>query len=231
MSKKYYWLKLQKNFFSTRAMKKLRKIAGGEVYTIIYLKLQLLSLNDEGALFSEYIEEDLIDELALEIDEKEDNVRFTLMYLERCGLAEITTEQIILPEVKANIGSESDSARRMRLKRSRDQKPSLCDNAVTASDTEKEKEIEKESINEHFEEVWKLYPKKKGKGQISKTKKNAMLKYSVDEWKDIIARYIADNLDPTYQQHGSTFFNGGYLDYTSENYSRDVKKISEVKAW
>lgn len=44
MAKKYIWLKLQKDFFKRKEIKKLRKLAGGAVYTIIYLEMQLLSL-------------------------------------------------------------------------------------------------------------------------------------------------------------------------------------------
>ena len=36
--KKYYWLKLKEDFFRDKKIKKLRKIAGGDTYTIIYLK-------------------------------------------------------------------------------------------------------------------------------------------------------------------------------------------------
>lgn len=38
MAKRYYWLKLPDGFFRQKAIKKLRKIAGGDTYTIIYLK-------------------------------------------------------------------------------------------------------------------------------------------------------------------------------------------------
>ena len=44
--KKYYWLKLKDDFFRDKKMKKLRNIAGGDTYTIIYLKMQLLSLKN-----------------------------------------------------------------------------------------------------------------------------------------------------------------------------------------
>jgi predicted phage replisome organizer len=54
--KKYYWLKLKEDFFRQPRMKKLRKVAGGDTYTVIYLKMQLLSLANEGMLFFEGIE-------------------------------------------------------------------------------------------------------------------------------------------------------------------------------
>ena len=45
-NKRYYWLKLKDDFFRQPKIKKLRQIAGGDTYTVIYLKLQLLSLQE-----------------------------------------------------------------------------------------------------------------------------------------------------------------------------------------
>ena len=42
-NKRYYWLKLDRGFFDQKEIKLLRKIAGGDTYTIIYLKLLLAS--------------------------------------------------------------------------------------------------------------------------------------------------------------------------------------------
>ena len=50
MAKRYYWLKLKADWFSDKRIKKLRSIAGGDTHTIIYLKMMLLSLKDEGKL-------------------------------------------------------------------------------------------------------------------------------------------------------------------------------------
>jgi predicted phage replisome organizer len=64
-NKKYYWLKLKDNFFLQKEIKKLRRIAGGDTYTIIYLKIQLLSVNKEGLIRYDGIERDLIEQLLL----------------------------------------------------------------------------------------------------------------------------------------------------------------------
>ena len=42
--KRYFWLKLDRHFFNNARIKKLRRLAGGDTYTIIYLKLLLLSI-------------------------------------------------------------------------------------------------------------------------------------------------------------------------------------------
>ena len=131
MAKKYYWLKLKADFFTSRAMKKLRRIAGGDTYTIIYLKLQLLSLKDEGLLFYEGVEPTFYEEMALALDEDAENVRATLIFLENMGLIEKKNDHdYILTEVPYLLGSETDKAELMRKKRQRDKLES--GNNVTA---------------------------------------------------------------------------------------------------
>lgn len=79
--KKYYWLKLRNDWFGDKRIKKLRSIAGGDTYTIIYLKMQLLSLKNEGKLFFEGVEDDFVSELALDLDEEVENVKITVSFL------------------------------------------------------------------------------------------------------------------------------------------------------
>ena len=145
MSKRYYWLRLKDDFFSSKRIKKLRKLAGGDCYTIIYLKLQLLAIHTEGIIKYTGLEEDFADELALDIDEEADNVRVTLSYLLSTGLAE-TSDNVsyFFPYAVENTGSEGASAQRMRDHRAR--KASLCDTDVTSQLQigDGEKEIEKE---------------------------------------------------------------------------------------
>ena len=143
-NKKYYWLKLQHDFFRQPRIKKLRKIAGGDTYTIIYLELQLLSLSNNGVLVFEGIEDDFIEELALTLDEDVDNVRMTVMYLMKHGLIEeVKPDEFALIETMQNIGSETQVATRVRKHRER-QKALQCNTTVTICNTEKEIEKEKE---------------------------------------------------------------------------------------
>lgn len=143
MAKKYYWLKLKADFFTSRAMKKIRRIAGGDTYTIIYLKLQLLSLKDEGLLFYEGVEPTFYEEMALALDEDAENVKVTLIFLENMGLIKQQNEhEYILTEVPYLIGGESESAERVR--RYRERKALQCNTPVTIGNTEIEKEIEKD---------------------------------------------------------------------------------------
>lgn len=78
----------------------------------------------------------------------------------------------------------------------------------------------KKEANELFERIWKLYPKKLGKGQVSDTQKLKLLEIGYDELSRAIQRYCAYNKDKDkqYWQNGSTFFNSGYIDFLDENY-------------
>ncbi|MDW5300728.1 MAG: conserved phage C-terminal domain-containing protein [Sedimentibacter sp.] len=145
-NKKYYWLKLQDDFFKQKEIKKLRKIAGGDTYTIIYLKLQLLSLKTDGILVFEGIESNIVEELALELDEDIENVRVTWLYLEKYAVVEqINDEQFLLPKTIELIGSETSVAARVRKHREC-QKMLQCNTSETNGNTEIEidKEIEKD---------------------------------------------------------------------------------------
>lgn len=148
MAKKYFWLKLKEDFFDKRVIKKLRKIAGGDTYTIIYLKLQLLAMKNDGKLFFEGVEENFAEEMALELDEDAENVKVTLMYLEKNNLIETLSEsEFLLPEVIESTGSESSAAARVRKHRE-NKKALQCNTNVTECNKnvtlEKEKEIDKD---------------------------------------------------------------------------------------
>ncbi len=151
MGKRYYWLKLPDDFFRQKPIKKLRRIAGGDTYTIIYLKMLLVSLKNEGKLFFDGVEENFTEEIALELDEEEENVKVTVQFLMAQGLLQLIDEsEYELTECSRMVGSESASAERMR--RLRDKKTSQCDIGVTQqlhlSDVEKEIEIEKDKDKE-----------------------------------------------------------------------------------
>lgn len=115
LNKRFYWLKLKEDFFKSKEMKKLRKVAGGDTYVIIYLKMQLLSLKNDGKLYFEGVDDDFASELALELDEEIENVRMTLNFLEHCNLLEcISGEEYFLPAIPEVTGSETASTIRSR---------------------------------------------------------------------------------------------------------------------
>ena len=75
-------------------------------------------------------------------------------------------------------------------------------------------------IVDFFESIWKLYPKKEGKGEVSKTQKEKLYKIGLEEMTRAINRYIhaKSDTDKKFWKNGSTFFNSGYVDYLDANY-------------
>lgn len=120
-NKKYFWLKLYNDFFTSKRVKRLRSLAGGDTYTIIYLKMQLKALKDDGYLYFDDVMDDFAEELALDIDENADDVRVTIQYLSRVGLLESSEngKEYFLPYVQKCIGSETASTQRSRISRAR----------------------------------------------------------------------------------------------------------------
>lgn len=127
---------------------------------------------------------------------------------------------------------------------------------VVVSDKEKEKEREKEKdkkrnnkekdsgasakqitnteINAFFDSVWELYPVKKGKGQVSDSKRRALYKIGFEEISRAIDRYLAElQKDSAWRkpQNGSTFFNSGYVDYLDDNFVPDKKPEAQANTY
>lgn len=161
MTKTFYWLKLPVGFFNQREIKGLRKLARGDTYTIIYLKMLLLATPTEGSIYFQGIEDEFASDIALELDEDPENVKATLDYLESKRLIEYVSEvELKVLEVENMTGSETDAARRMRNSRANKKAKENSSGATernnvtptsnevpkgyTEIEIEKEKELERE---------------------------------------------------------------------------------------
>ena len=144
MAKKFYWLKLKRDFFKRHDIRIIEEMPNGKDYVLFYLKLLLESIDHEGSLrFSDTIpyNEQM---LSVITNTNVDIVRSAMKLFIDLRLIEIFDDQTIyMGEVEKMIGSESESAERMRRLR-QNQKPSLCDGNVRKSDIEIEEEKEKE---------------------------------------------------------------------------------------
>ena len=204
--KRYYWLKFKEDFFDSKRIKKLRKMAGGDTYVIIYLKMQLKALKTDGMLEFTGVEQDFADELALDIDESPDDVRVVLTFLLTYGMCECSDNiHYFLPYVIENTGSETAATQRWRDWKKRQDEvkvletntpPTLPQRTANAEkEIEKEIEIEKREkskrkkslphlpvsgvvVEDEFDTFWREYPKKTGKGDARKKFATALTKTS-----------------------------------------------------
>lgn len=211
-NKRYFWIQLKKDFFDSKAMKKLRKVPGGDTYTIIYLKMMLQSLgNDNGKLMFEGYEDDFASEIALDIDEDEDAVAVAINILKKFGLIEMVSDtEMFMTEVPALTGSETDSTIRSRKSRAlqcnTDATPS---HRIGNTDIEKEKDTDTEKELDTDIKTEKKTEKKKRTASPTITEEKASemmeptrisdpVKEKVLEW----LRYKRDEIHDTYKEIG-----------------------------
>lgn len=218
--RKYYWLKLKNDFFKDKRIKKLRKIAGGDTYTIIYLKMQLLSLQDDGALYFDGVEDTFEEEIALQIDEDVEDVKITIGFLLRHNLLEqLDGNEYQLPETKSCIGSETANAEKMRNLRAKkmleDNKSVTMLQNVTKCDVEKEIEkdidikennkkksfFKNEDVNSIFNEFLQLRKKIKAvnSDRAINTLVNKLNKYDDDIKYKMIEQSIVNSWKDVYE--------------------------------
>ena len=117
-NKKYYWLKLKKEFFKQKTIKKMRQLPGGEVYALIFLEMLTIATETEGVIYYENIESTPEEELALTLDEDVNAVKMTVSMLRMMNLLEdCKNGDFFLPDAVKMTGSESESAERVRRMR------------------------------------------------------------------------------------------------------------------
>ena len=142
--KKYYWLKLKRDFFKRHDIRIIEEMPNGKEYLLFYLKLLVESIDHEGELrFSDTVpyNEQM---LSVITNTNIDVVRSAMkMFIELKMIELMDDMTIYMAEVNKLIGSEWSSAERMRNLRKK-QKALLCDTDVRESDTEKEIEIDTE---------------------------------------------------------------------------------------
>jgi len=97
---------------------------------------------------------------------------------------------------------------------------SLSKEGESEGEPEPTKKPTKAEIDAFFEEIWKLYPVKKGKGSVSDSQKKKLYAIGLDEIKRAIERYLKDLEKDSWRQpqHGSTFFNSGHVDFLDKNF-------------
>lgn len=113
-------------------------------------------------------------------------------------------------QVKQQVGQQSnpDTGRKSGRK---------ADGSVrTLNKQVKSKDIQAEEL---FETLWKGYPSKKGKAQVTMKDKLALAAVGREEMERALARYLAGLRRDEWRrpQNGSTFFHSGYIDYLDAN--------------
>ena len=147
--KRYYWLKLKRDFFKRHDIRIIEAMPNGKDYVLFYLKLLLESIDHEGTLrFSETIpyNEEM---LSVITNTNIDIVRSAMKLFSELKMVEILEDSTIyMAEVDRLIGSAADNDNANRQRRFRERKKiealPICYSAVTKDNESKSKEKELE---------------------------------------------------------------------------------------
>ena len=180
-NKRYYWLKLKRDFFRRHDIQIVENMPNGKDYILFYLKLLCESVDHDGNLrFSEQIpyNEQM---LATITNTNVDVVRSAIQVFKELGMIEVLDDgTYFMNEVQKMLGSETkwaEKKRDYRLKRGQCPQPvlSMSDKSKSKSksielekDKDKEKLKQKESSSDpddfNAEKAWNdtfsIYPKK-----------------------------------------------------------------------
>ncbi len=116
--KKYYWLKLKRDFFKRHDIKIVEGLENGKDYLLFYLKLLVEAIDHEGSLrFSDTIPySDKM--LSIITDTNIDTVRSAMNIFIELGLIEVLDDKTIyMKQIENLIGSETNWAKQKRLQR------------------------------------------------------------------------------------------------------------------
>jgi len=130
MAKRFYWLKLHKDFFKRHEIRIIEGMPNGKDYILFYLKLLLESVTHDGQLrFSDTIpySEDMLSAIT---NTNIDVVRSAMKIFIELQMIEVLEDKtIFMAEVEEMIGSETDEhtreQNRIRQQRYRDKHKSL----------------------------------------------------------------------------------------------------------
>lgn len=154
-NKKFYWLKLKRDFFKRHDVRIIEEMPNGKDYILFYLKLLLESIDHEGELrFSDTIpyNEQM---LSVITNTNIDIVRSAMKVFVELNMIEIFDDQTIyMAEVQKLIGSETAGAERVRKHR-QNRKLLQCNTDETKSNTEIDKDTDKNKDKEKKKEIYK----------------------------------------------------------------------------
>lgn len=148
-NKRFYWLKLNEDFFDDDTIRYIEEQENGVKYSNFYLKLCLKSLRTDGRLIR------LVGEILIPYDVKSlsaltgvdvDTVRCAMALFEKIGCVKmLDSGELYISQLAEMVGSETDKAKLMRASRAREKAGNDVTRMLPGCYTEKEIEKEKDT--------------------------------------------------------------------------------------
>ena len=150
-NKRFYWLKLQEDFFEDETIRYIEEQENGIKYSNFYLKLCLKSLRTNGKLIR------LVGEMLIPYDVKSlasltgvdvDTVRCAMALFEKIGCVKVLDSgELFISQLSELVGSETDKAKMMRRLRA-SEKVTLLPECYPEKEIEKEQDKDTKSKSE-----------------------------------------------------------------------------------
>lgn len=147
-NKRFYWLKLQEDFFEDETIRYIEEQENGIKYSNFYLKLCLKSLRTNGKLIR------LVGEMLIPYDVKSlasltgvdvDTVRCAMALFEKIGCVKVLDSgELFISQLSELVGSETDKAKMMRRLRA-SEKVTLLPECYPDKEIEKEQDKDTKS--------------------------------------------------------------------------------------
>ena len=152
--KKYYWLRLERNFFKRHDIRIIENMENGKEYVLFYMKLLLESIDHEGNLrFNDLIPyNDSM--LATITNTNVDIVRSAIKLFENLDMLEILDDQtIFITDTQKMLGEAKSSSRVKKFREKQKQLAIETVGNVTETLHETELELEKEIEIELYKDI------------------------------------------------------------------------------
>lgn len=177
--------------------------------------------NDKNSFVMYKSHWDTLQELPAENLKKVMQAIFSLV--DACEMPELDlVERLTFKPIKHDIDLATEKWQKKRNWRKEAGRKGGLAKAENAKAKEPKTSASKKEVDEHFEELWKLYPIKRGKTSVSDATKKKLLEVDVEKMKIAIKRYEDEVSNASFEQsymNGSTWFNGRYKDYIADDFA------------
>lgn len=260
-NKKYYYMRLNENYFDSETQVLLESMPDGYLYSNILLKLYLKSLKNDGRLmFNEKIP--YSPQMIATITRHQiGTVEKALEIFKQLNIIDlIDTGAIYMLDIQNFIGKSNTEADRKRAYRKRieEEKGQMSLNCPLEIEKEIKQDIDieikkennivipnrndsvsKSQLEQEFETIWSNYPNKKGKSNALKSyikarKKGTTFEEVLNGLENYVKYITIEKIEQQYIKHGSTWFNQECWndDYTTkEKHNKHPIRQEMIPEW
>ena len=162
MSKKYFWLKLNVDFFEREEVKLIENMPNGKEYIIFYMKLLLKSANSDGKLLFKDVIPYTEDMLATVTGINVDVVRTAVKLFLKLGLMQkLSDGALFMLETQKMIGCETEYAKKKREYREKKKVEAIEDKSGTKKDVVQIEDRTKKDIEKTDDDIVQIGEKTK----------------------------------------------------------------------